>query len=170
MSDSDLSEFRSEISEFHSAGARMSSVAAVKPLTRQIAELLAPGQGWQQQVTAVHRELTKKSFEWCLGDLTWNRVKTWFFGEARRVDYEEVVALRELKAIEEARREHQTFIAATTKMAALLAAEGASLSRAQMDALARIAGRSSHVSGDHDAGPRERFRSVAGPGNVGAGA
>jgi hypothetical protein len=81
-----------------------------------------------------------------------------------------MVALRELKALEEAKREHQSFIAATTKMAALLAAEGASLSRAQMDALARISSRSSHVSSDHDAESCERLRSVAGARNVGAGA
>ncbi len=161
MPDSNLSEFRSEASEFRSRGQRVNSVAAVRPLTREIGDLLAPGQGWQQQVSAVHRELTKKSFEWCLGDLTWNRVKTWFFGEARRVDFEEVIALRELKAREEAQLEHQQFIATTNKLAVALAAEGAALSRAQMEALARITGRPAHVQSDPYAGPRSALRGMA---------
>ncbi|RWM29446.1 hypothetical protein [Mesorhizobium sp.] len=163
MLDSDLSEFRSEASEFRSRGQRMSSVAAVRPLTREIGKLLAPDAGWQQQVTAVHRRLTDGEFEWHLEpkDLTWNRVKTWFFGEARRVDFEEVVALRELKALEEARRDHRNFIATTNRLAAALAAEGASLSRVQMEALARIASRPVDVPRDHDARSRRQVRGLA---------
>jgi hypothetical protein len=146
----------------------MSSVAQVQPLTRELGGLFAPNQGWKVQVSAIHRKLIDPNFEWAIRDLTWSRVKKWFFGEHSRIDFDHMVALRELKALEEAKREHQTFIAATTKMAALLAAEGASLSRAQMDALARIASRSAHVSGDYDAGSCEQFRAVAGAGNVGA--
>lgn len=139
----------------------MSSLASVQPLTRELGGLLAPGQGWKQQVSAVHRELTKPSFASCLEALTWNRVKTWFFGEARRIDFEEVVALRELKALEEAKREQREFIATTNRLAAALAAEGASLSRVQMEALARIAGRPIDVPGNHDAGSSGALRGLA---------
>lgn len=169
MPDSNLSEFRSEVSESRSQGRRVNSVAAVRPLTREIGDLLAPNEGWQQQVTAVHRKLTDKKFDWCLENLTWNRVKTWFFGEARRVDFDELTALRELKAREEALREHQQFVAITHKLVVAMAAEGAAFSGAQVAALARIAGGSADHASDYHARQGGTFRGMAGSATVEAG-
>lgn len=143
----------------------MSSVAQVQPLTRDLGNLFAPNEGWKVQVSTIHRKLTDPQFEWAIKGLTWSRVKKWFFGEHSRIDFDHMIALRELKSREEARREHNAFVAATSKMAALLSAEGASLSRNQMEALARIAGRSAHVPGDPDEGSSGAFRSMAGAGS-----
>lgn len=141
----------------------MSSVAKIHALSREVGPMLAPNKGWKAQVNAIHREITDKNFEHSLPGLTWNRVKSWFFGANRRVDYEEVVALEELKALEEARRDHQQFLATTNRLAAALASEGASLSRRQMEALARISRRSPHAAGDQDAGSRGNVVRMARP-------
>lgn len=146
-------------------GARMSaSLADAKTLTRELGELLAPGGGWQQQVSAIHRKLISPHFPWAVGDVTWSRVKTWFYGEARRIDYDHMVALKELKAAEEAQRAHEHFRASTSLVAAALAAEGTSLTCEQMEALERVAGRSAHVSRHHDARPGGLVRGMAGAG------
>ncbi len=166
MGSSERPEKASRLLEFSSRArcALMSSVADVKLLTRNIGDLLKPGAGWQEQVSAVHRALTNPHFEWAIRDLTWSRVKTWFYGEVRRIDYDHMVALRELKATEEATRDHNQFLAQTNRLAAALAAEGASLSSEQMEALARIARRSAHVSSDHDARQGGSAGGVAGAG------
>ncbi|HMM73251.1 MAG TPA: hypothetical protein PKC22_13695, partial [Rhodocyclaceae bacterium] len=85
----------------------MSSVATIKLRTRELGNMLAPNCGWKRQVSAVHAELTRENFDFRLEHLTWNRVRSWFFGMCRRVDYEEMVAVLERTAIEEARREHK---------------------------------------------------------------
>ncbi|ESW92952.1 hypothetical protein NKL07_22015 [Mesorhizobium sp. C280B] len=165
MFDSNLSEKPSKNSEFYSErrrrGALMTSVTAVQNLTRELGRMLAPSGGWQQQISAVHTKLVDPKFELAIKDLSWNRVKTWFYAEARRVDYDHMVALRELKAIEEAKRDHRDFIATTNRLAAALAAEGASLSRDQVEALARIASRPVDVPGDHDARSSGQVRGMA---------
>lgn len=139
------SEQPSKVSEFHSEaqkrrGGLMSSVATAQSLTKEIGDILAPGEKWKRQISAVHRALTSDHFEHALTGLTWSRVKTWFYGEARRVNYEEVVALRELRAIEEARRARLKLAATANILAAHLAAEGAPLDSHQMRALGRLAG------------------------------
>jgi hypothetical protein len=168
MGGSKVSEKHSTALEFRSngrrAGARMSSVADVKPLTRELGNMFAPHEGWQQQVSAIHRKLTAPEFPWAIEDLTWSRVKTWFFGEVRRIDYDHMVALKELKATEEARREHRQFIATTNRMAALLAAEGTALSRAQLETLARLSGGQIGLPSDSDAGQGGEVRDLVGAG------
>lgn len=138
----------------------MSSVLAARDLTRDLAAILAPGQGWKRQVSAVYKKLTDKNFEWVLDDLTWNRVKSWFFAEARRVDYQEMVALKELKAVEEARLEHREFVAKTTRLAQALAATGEALSREEMALLARLEGRSAALAGITHPGSRTTLRGL----------
>ncbi|TIN36816.1 MAG: hypothetical protein E5Y10_22055 [Mesorhizobium sp.] len=149
------SEQPSEISEFYSetrqlGGGQMSSVATAQSLTRDLGDILAPGEKWKRQISAVHRGLTSDKFEHSIKGLTWSRVKTWFYGEARRVNYEEVVALRELHAIEEARRARLKLAATANILAAHLAAAGAPLDGHQMRALGRLAG-ALDLSGSGDA-------------------
>lgn len=117
----------------------MSSVADAQNITRTLGDMLAPHQGWQQKVSAVYRGLTSDEFEWRIDELSWNRVKSWFFGEARRIDYDHMVALKELKAHEEARRARLKLAATANILAAHLAAEGAPLDGRQMRALGRLA-------------------------------
>lgn len=127
MSSSDLSGMRSQISESCSeplrAGGRiMSSVATTYKLSRELGKIVAPDGGWKDQVKAIHTRLTDEKFEHRLENLTWNRVRSWFFGENRRADYEEVVALQELKALEEARRARHELSSTIIRLEALLAA------------------------------------------------
>lgn len=145
MFGSEISESRSENSELCSdASARgrrtMSSVALAQKHSRELGKLLAPDQGWKAQVSAIHRALTREQFEWKLEKLTWNRVKSWLFAEARRVDYEEVRALEELRAEQEARRAKLKLAATANMLAAHLAAEGTPLDSDQIRALGRISG------------------------------
>lgn len=128
----------------------MSSVATVQSLTKELGDILAPGEKWKRQISAVHRALTSDRFEHALTGLKWSRVKTWFYGEARRVNYEEVVALRELRAIEGARNARLKLAATANVLAAHLAAEGAPLDSRQMRALGRLAG-AVDLSGSGDA-------------------
>lgn len=145
MFGSEISESRSEDSEFRSepstqGGRAMSSIALAQEHSRELGRLLAPEQGWKAQVSAIHRAMTSREFEWRLENLTWNRVKSWLFAEARRVDYEEMRALKELRAEQEARRAKLKLAATANLLAAHLAAEGAPLDSNQMRALSRIAG------------------------------
>ncbi|MBE1208145.1 hypothetical protein [Aminobacter carboxidus] len=145
MNGSDLSESSSERSELFSerrcqGGRIMSSVAIAQGLTRDIAGIIAPNGNWKDQISAVYEGLTNKEFSHRLKDLTWNRVKSWFYGEARRADYHEVLALQELRAIQEARRAKLKLAATANILAAHLAAEGAPLDGHQMRALGRLAG------------------------------
>lgn len=118
----------------------MSSVATARDLTLNIGEICAPGGGWKAQISAVHAGLTDKKFPRRLEGLKWNRVKSWFYGEARRADYDEILALQELRAIEEAKRARLKLAATANILAAHLAAEGAPLDSNQMRALGRLAG------------------------------
>ena len=118
----------------------MSSVATAQGLTHDIAKLCAPGAGWKDQVSAVYEGLTDKKFPLRLEKLKWNRVKSWFYGEARTANYHEVLALQELRAIEEAKRARLKLAATANILAAHLAAEGAPLDSNQMRALGRLAG------------------------------
>lgn len=144
MFGSEISESRSELSEFCSEASAqgrrtMSSVALAQKHSRELGKMLAPGEGWKRQVSALHRALTNRDFEWRLENLTWNRVKSWLFAEARRVDYEEMHALQELRAEQEARRARLKLAATANMLAAHLAAEGAPLDSHQVSALCRIA-------------------------------
>lgn len=134
------SQFSESCSEAGRGGCAMSSVALAQSHSRVIGKLLAPNQGWKAQVSAIHRALTDESFAWRLDSLTWNRVRSWIFAEARRVDYEEVRALEELRAEQEAKRARLKLAATANLLAAHLAAEGAPLDSHQISALCRIAG------------------------------
>lgn len=145
MERSEISESSSEFSESCSeperyGGRLMSSVAIAQNHTKALADMLAAGSGWKAQVTAVYAGLTDRRFARRLEKLTWNRVKSWLYGEARTVDHLEIMALQELRAIEEARRERLKLAATASRLAALLAAEGAPLDGRQMRALGRLAG------------------------------
>lgn len=119
-----------------------SSVATAEELTRGLGELLAPRMPTKSQIEKVYRELSK-----LLPEVSRRRVRAFFFGEVARVDYEEMRALEDLRAIEEARREQREFDVATNKLAVALASEGAALSRAQLAALERIKSRSASSAG-----------------------
>jgi len=118
----------------------MSSVATAQCLTKEIGQIMAPGGGWKSQISAVYNGLVDERFPLRLEALTWNRVKSWFYGEARTAEYHEVQALKELKALEEARRERLKLAATANRLAALLAAEGAPLDGRQIRALGRLSG------------------------------
>jgi hypothetical protein len=132
----------------------MTSTGKAKAIVRELGDLLAPHQGWKRQVSAVHAALISERFDDRIEQLTWNRVKAWFYGEARRVDFDEMVSLKNLKASEEAKCEHRKFLEETGRLAKLLALEGAALDRNQVAALARISRRSAALVGANDAGTR----------------
>lgn len=113
----------------------MSSVAIAHELTRDVGEMLAPSSSGKVKLDLIYRELSK----W-LPRISRRRVRALFFGEAARVDYEEMHALKELRAEEEARRARLKLAATANLLAAHLAAEGAPLDSNQMRALGRIAG------------------------------
>ena len=117
----------------------MSSVALAQKHSRELGNLLAPHEGWKRQVSAIHRAITRPEFQWRLEGLTWNRVKSWLFAEARRINYEELRALEELRAEQEAHRAKLKLAATANMLAAHLAAEGAPLDSHQISALCRIA-------------------------------
>lgn len=173
MGGSDLSESPSALSESCSEGSTaggcaMSSVATAQSLTRGLAVTLSPNGNWKDQVSAIYRELIRPDFPIRLEKLTWNRVKSWLYGEARVIAWEEMRALEELRAIEEARRETREFAAFTNRLAIALAREGASLNRKQMAVLERITSRSAALSRDPDARPGIARRYVAVPGREAA--
>ncbi len=144
----------------------MSSVTLAQELTLELGALLAPEGNWKRRVSAVHAGLVDERFPLRLESLKWSRVKTWFYGEVRRVDHHEVVALQELKALREAQREHREFIATTNRLAAFLAAEGEALTGKQMAALGRIAGRQACVRRDHVARALPRQGEAHGAGAI----
>lgn len=113
----------------------MSSVATAHQLTRGVGDLLAPTSSAKVKLDVIYRELAKR-----LPDLTRRRVRALFFGEAARVDYEEMRALEELRAEQEARRAKLKLAATANLLAAHLAAEGAPLDSNQVRALVRISG------------------------------
>lgn len=117
------------------AARTMSSVAAAHELTRGVGDLLAPAASGKVKLDLIYRELSKR-----LPDISRRRVRALFFGEASRVDYEEMRALKELRAEEEARRARLKLAATANMLAAHLAAEGAPLDSHQISALCRIAG------------------------------
>ncbi len=113
----------------------MSSVAAAQEVTRDVGNLLAPSSSAKVKLVHIYRELSKQ-----LPGISPRRVRALFFGEASRVDYEEMRALKELRAEQEARRAKLKLAATANMLAAHLAAEGAPLDSHQMRALGRIAG------------------------------
>lgn len=113
----------------------MSSVAAAHQLTRGVGDLLAPASSAKVKLDVIYRELSKR-----VPDISRRRVRALFFGEAARVDYDEMRALEELRAEQEARRARLKLAATANLLAAHLAAEGAPLDSNQMRALGRIAG------------------------------
>lgn len=117
------------------AARTMSSVAAAQELTRDVGDLLAPTSSAKVKLGLIYRELSKR-----LPDISPRRVRALFFGEAARVDYEEMRALKELRAEQEARRAKLKLAATANMLAAHLAAEGAPLDCHQIRALGRIAG------------------------------
>lgn len=80
-------------------GRIMSSVAAAHELTRGLGDLLAPDMPAKVKLDRLYRELTKR-----LPKVTRRRVRALFFAEVARIDYEEMSALKELRAEEELKR------------------------------------------------------------------
>lgn len=113
----------------------VSSVATAQELTRNVGDLLAPAASAKVKMGLIYRELSKR-----LPEISPRRVRSLFFGEAARVDYEEMRALKELRAEQEARRARHKLAATANLLAAHLAAEGAPLDSNQMRALGRISG------------------------------
>lgn len=120
----------------------MSSVTAAHELTRGLGDLLAPEMPAKVKLDHIYRALSKR-----LPSLTRRRVRALFFAEVARVDYEEMRALEELRAEQEARRAKLKLAATANILAAHLAAEGTPLDSDQMRSLVRIAGKVD-ISGD----------------------
>jgi hypothetical protein len=91
----------------------MSSVATAQALTRDIGELLAPRMPAKVQIEMVYRELVKRRQKF-----TRRRVRAFFFGENARFDYEELLAIEELRAEEELKRARRQFAASAIVLAA----------------------------------------------------
>lgn len=113
----------------------MSSVATAHELARGVGDLLAPAASGKVKLDLIYRELAKR-----LPEISRRRVRALFFGEVARVDYEEVRALEELRAEQEARRAKLKLAATANMLADHLAAEGTPLDSDQIRALGRIAG------------------------------
>lgn len=113
----------------------MSSVATAHELARGVGDLLAPAASGKVKLDLIYRELAKR-----LPEISRRRVRALFFGEVARVDYEEVRALEELRAEQEARRAKLKLAATANMLAAHLAAEGTPLDSDQIRALGRISG------------------------------
>ena len=135
----------------------MTSVAKAQTLIRGIGEILAPEMPAKVRYDKIFNKLID-----LLPDLTKRRVRALHNGEAHRVDHEEVIALEELRAIEEARSEHRQFVAYTNKLAALHAVGATSLSREELEVLARIARRPAVIPGAANANSRRADRGMAG--------
>lgn len=118
----------------------MSSVAEARSITEAIGSLLAPEMPAKVKYDRIYRELIKILPEDLRRSFTKRRVRSLHNGEARRINYEEMCALKELRAIEEARHEQLKLAATANKLAILLAKEGAPLDSRQLAALRRLAG------------------------------
>ncbi len=118
----------------------MSSVTEARNLTESIGELLAPNMPAKVKYDLIYRELSKLLSKDIRERFTKRRVRSLHNGEVRRVDYEEMRALKELQALEEARHERLKLAATANRLAVLLAKEGAPLDRRQLAALRRLAG------------------------------
>lgn len=116
----------------------MSSVAVAHDHTRALAGIIAPDLSAKVKLERLYRALNAAFPE--IGSFTRRRVRALFFGEARRIDHDEMQALEALRAVEEARREHRAFVADTNRMAAILAAEGAPLDGRQIEIIRRAHG------------------------------
>ena len=89
------------MSEQRSERAEMSSAAEMSMLVREVADFAAPSPNWKDRVNAAARVLK----------LPFNRAKAHYYGEARRVDAEEMdrarAAARELRERQRADRENE---------------------------------------------------------------
>jgi hypothetical protein len=90
----------SEMSEQRSKEAEMSSVAEMSLLVREVADFAAPSPNWKDRVNAASRILK----------LPFGRVKSLYYGDARRVEAEEMdrarAAARELRERQRVEREN----------------------------------------------------------------
>lgn len=77
----------------------MSSVTAAHQLTRGLGDMLAPDMPAKVKLDRLYRELTKR-----LPKVTRRRVRALFFAEVARVDYDEMSALKDMRAEEELKR------------------------------------------------------------------
>ena len=116
-------------------GRIMSSVAAAHELTRGLGDLLAPEMPAKVKLDVLYREMTKR-----LPKVTRRRVRALFFAEAARVDYEEMRALKELRAEEELRRARRQLAANANILAAHYAATNTTPDRDTIDALSKLVG------------------------------
>jgi hypothetical protein len=80
-----VTQRNSQLSEQRSKGAEMSSVAEMSSLVREVADFAAPSPNWKDRVNAAARVL----------QLPFGRAKAHYYGEARRVDAEEMDRARE---------------------------------------------------------------------------
>lgn len=111
----------------------MSSVAAAHQLTRGLGDLLAPEAPAKVKLDRLYRELTKR-----LPSITRRRVRALFFAEAARIDYEEMLALKELRAEEELKGARRQLAASAIILASHYAEIGATVDR---DALLEVSRR-----------------------------
>ncbi|TIR98835.1 MAG: hypothetical protein E5X19_05345 [Mesorhizobium sp.] len=116
MNDSSRVESCSKNAESRSPGQKgrrmMSSVSAAHELTRGLGDLLAPDSPCKVKLDRLYRELTKR-----LPKITRRRVRALFFAEVARIDYEEMLALKELRAEEELKGARRQFAASAIVLA-----------------------------------------------------
>lgn len=99
------------MSEQRSKGAELSSVAEMSSLVREVADFTAPSPNWKERVRAAARVLK----------LPFNRAKAHYYGEARRVDAEEMdrarAAIEELReaALQRKSAEHLAWLNSTVE-------------------------------------------------------
>jgi hypothetical protein len=124
----------------------MSSVAATirlddrtpREVIRSVGRLLAPGVPATSYFDKIRRELRKRLPNDM--DVTERRVRAIHDGEARRVAWEEMKALLEIEALEEAKRARRELAATANRLAALIEAEDPLLDGGERRALGRLAG------------------------------
>lgn len=103
--------------EKQSGDTEMSDIALAQQRIRQVAAPAEIGEGIKAQINRAHRLLTKQRQTW-----TYRRVRAFWYGEAARVDYQEIRDMEAVIALREARRDHARYIAQTERLAAQLAA------------------------------------------------
>ncbi|MGX9145898.1 hypothetical protein [Mesorhizobium sp. 128a] len=131
-----------------SGGGIMSSVAnaysadnrSPRDVIRDVGELLLPKAPARYQYEPIYKRLLKAVPEKFRGKVTPRRVRAIYNDDARRVEWYEVKALLAIEALEEARRARLKLAATANRLAALIAAEDATLDGEERRELGRLAG------------------------------
>lgn len=106
---------------------RMNADALAPNLIRQCAGTRGYDEPIKVLLERAYEALRRKSERW-----TRRRVKAMWHGEARRIEFDEIVEMAEVAELQKARREHAEFIRETARVAALrVAVEAAAMGEAR---------------------------------------